>query len=584
VVKRFVEDNVRQQEPILAIDNIQGHILSAFAKLHEIHVFIQCRSAMGLALLLNKIKPKVTSMSDVLISKGRLRRSDVPSRIIHEPFVHVALSFDALSLLDEGTSLFIDEAFQQGMSARSIDVLRDPSDAESIGHHVHWLFGGSENPVEIVVIFAGDDKGTLEQNLQGFQAAIYRIEEELQHEHGRERAIAISHVEHLGVLPGGLHDREHFGFRDLISQPGVRGRLSSEADAFLTPSLNTLDSDEGLPGQDLIWPGEFVFGYPRQDRFGDHAASMGPDSLNEARKVRKNEQTNTPAAPHWARDGSFMVVRRLAQNVEKFDRFLNENAAALSMSPQLLAAKLMGRWRSGAPIVLTPDDRDDNGLGANNLRNNDFSYSQTDPFGFRCPFGAHIRKTFPRDDSGTASNTLLSSSGEPYLPGDFRDVPPIGPITSQTHRILRRGIPYGPPFLPSKTSDATDRGLMFVCFQTSIVSQFEFVTRWMNSPDFKDKAVDGSIQTGHDMVVGQSNAAGRCRSMRIRLATQDGTIHDHIISTTEEWVVPTGGGYFFSPSLRALDFLTRRLERGRELARIDLQLRAVPKGRRQSSG
>jgi deferrochelatase/peroxidase EfeB len=95
---------------------------------------------------------------------------------------------------------------------------------------------------------------------------------------------------------------------------------------------------------------------------------------------------------------------------------------------------------------------------------------------------------------------------------------------------------------------------MFVCVQTSIQDQFEFVMRWMNSPDFKDKTLDdGTLQTGHDLIAGQTNANGsRERQFRLRLAQPDGAVRDVVIRTADEWVVPTGGGYFFSPSLDAL--------------------------------
>ena len=173
------------------------------------------------------------------------------------------------------------------------------------------------------------------------------------------------------VRPGRQRGHEHFGFRDGISQPGIRG--------LTRRSRPQREPDQGLPGQDLIWPGEFVFGYPTQR----------PDDVH-----RPGPAVPLPTA--WARNGSFMVFRRLEQLVPEFHRFIAAHAAALEIGADLLGARLFGRWQSGAPLERAPL-RDDIALANDKLRNNDFDYGD-DAFQRRCPYAAHIRKTYPRDD------------------------------------------------------------------------------------------------------------------------------------------------------------------------------------------
>jgi Dyp-type peroxidase family len=555
-------------EPLLAVDNIQGHILVPFGTSEELHLFCRVTSARALRAWLRALLPMVTSMATVLDVRRRRRAGDASLPVL----LHVALGFEALRLLDPVAQQFDDESFRVGMSARSIDVLKDAADPQERtapveGNRRSWRVGGPHNPADVLLILAADRHEDL-------RAAQQRIEQSMRDvlsalpgtSHPAAAELQIVFAQPASLLPGEPRCREHFGYRDAISQPGVRGRLSRDPNDDLTPRHDGATPHQGRPGEDLIWPGEFVFGYPRQDRFAETVEQPGPDSLDEARRVRLKDPVKRPAAPSWARDGSFLVVRRLRQYVDHFEAFLEENARTLGVDKEWLAAKLMGRWRSGAPLLRT-DGCDDATLAVDDIANNDFAFgvastlrapklggdypvSTGDPAGVVCPFAAHIRKTFPRDDVGTASSTILSKDGEPYLPGDFRDVPPIGLVRTQTHRILRRGIPFGPAY--AADCAGVERGLMFVCFQTSIQDQFEFVTRWMNSPDFKDKTLDdGTLQTGHDLIAGQAGGS-RERQFRLALKRPDGSPYDVILRTADEWVVPTGGGYFFSPSIDAL--------------------------------
>lgn len=124
-----------------------------------------------------------------------------------------------------------------------------------------------------------------------------------------------------------------------------------------------------------------------------------------------------PAPSALGSRGTFMV-RKLHERVALFRQFLRSNSDSQS-SGDLLAAKIVGRWRSGAPPALCPN-QDDSALGADPQRNNNFTFAD-DPLGLKCPRGAHVRRANPRD-------SLAESS--------------LSDVTH--HRCLRRGTSYGP--------------------------------------------------------------------------------------------------------------------------------------------
>jgi Dyp-type peroxidase family len=272
-------------------------------------------------------------------------------------------------------------------------------------------------------------------------------------------------------------EREAFGFKDGISHPAIEG--------------------SGIPGTNPkerpFKAGEFVLGY-------------------------ENELGQLPAMPSPAvlgRNGTYVVFRKLHQDVSTFRRYLRANAANPE-DEELLAAKFVGRWRSGAPLALAPD-RDDPALGADPSRNNDFLYHEDDPRGIKCPVGSHIRRMNPRDAVVT---------GEVRL-----------------HRMIRRGTNYG-PHLPEGVleDDGQDRGLCFVFIGTSLTRQFEFAQmQWINDGRFIGAPAE------RDPLVGPNE--GRCpftipaRPVRRRL---------HGLPT---FVTTRGGEYCFAPSLSALRWI-----------------------------
>ena len=273
--------------------------------------------------------------------------------------------------------------------------------------------------------------------------------------------------------------RTHFGNRDGIGNPLIEGSGSP-----------------GSPGHGpVIKAGEFILGY-------------------------HNEMGNLPPVPQpevLGRNGSYLAFRKVHTHVAEFRKYLHANAK----SPEeegLLQAKFLGRWPSGAPLVLAPE-RDDPELGADPQRNNDFGYYEEDPKGLKCPAGAHIRRTNPRD----------------ALKDTMTDV--------NIHRIVRRGFVYG-PMLPegAMEDDGVYRGIVFLWLGAYLARQFEFVkSQWHNDGDFVGLADE------KDPIAGANDGTGTFtisqRPVRRRL------------HGLPRFVTTKGGEYCFMPSIRALHWL-----------------------------
>ena len=275
-------------------------------------------------------------------------------------------------------------------------------------------------------------------------------------------------------MPG---EREPFGFHDGISHPAIEGSGIAGTN----------------PNEQPIKAGDFVLGYP--DEMGAQTTSVRPEILG--------------------RNGSYVVFRKLQQRVAEFRRYL-ESISTSADDQELVAAKMMGRWRSGAPLALSPS-HDDPELGADPRRNNAFLYKEDDPIGYKTPPGSHIRRMNPRD-------------------ADIDGVVRI-------HRMIRRGTAYGPP-LPEGVleDDGKARGLMFAFVGAHLGRQFEFVQQhWMQDGEF--------FRGGEakDPISGANGGAGTFdfphRPLRRRL------------KGLPQFVVTRGGEYCFMPGLRALRWL-----------------------------
>ncbi|MGW4407579.1 Dyp-type peroxidase [Nonomuraea sp. NPDC004702] len=382
-----------------------------------------------------------------------------PVSPLGETWVSVALTYQGLKALgvpQASLDTFAWE-FRQGMAARAA-ALGDTGDSGPD----RWERPLGTPDVHVVLAALAPDNARL-------QAAIERA---------RPAYDALPGVtavwrQNCHALPT---ETEPFGYRDGVSHPAVEGSGIAGSNPLETP----------------LKAGEFVLGRP--DELGGVQAPQ-PDELG--------------------RNGTYVAIRKLHQRVALFRRYLRDNATD-PQDEELLAAKIMGRWRSGAPLALSPL-RDDPALGADAARRNAFLYRQDDPAGFTTPGGCHIRRANPRD---------AAVAGVPRL-----------------HRMIRRGTVYGPP-LPDGVldDDGADRGLMFAFVGAHLGRQFEFVqTEWLN---------DGVFFGGgpaRDPVTGSADGSGDFtvprRPVRRRL------------ESLPRFVVTRGGEYGFMPSLTALRWL-----------------------------
>ncbi len=267
---------------------------------------------------------------------------------------------------------------------------------------------------------------------------------------------------------------DHFGYRDRMSQPVIEG-----------------SGDEPTPGSGgPLKPGEFLLGYPDED--GHVAVQPEPEVLR--------------------RNGTYAAYRRLEEHVGAFREFLRANSQTPE-EEEFLAAKLMGRWRSGAPLVLAPE-KDDPDLGADPRRNNDFNYKESDPHGYAVPLGSHIRRMNPRD---TAANM-------------------------NRRRLIRRGATYGPHLPEDAPEDGRERGIAAFVICGNLIRQFEFAQNvWANDRNFHE------LGNERDPMIGN----------------QDGTLEFKIpkrpirrtIKGLPAFTTVRGGAYFFLPGLGTLRYL-----------------------------
>jgi Dyp-type peroxidase family len=284
-------------------------------------------------------------------------------------------------------------------------------------------------------------------------------------------------------LAGGA---EHFGFADGFGQPAIEG-----SGVAATPGQGAPDGDGWRP----IRAGEFVLGYP--DEQGALPAAPAPDQLSV--------------------NGSYLVYRKLHQDVASFRRQLAECARHYPGGEELLAAKIVGRWRDGTPLALSAQHPDP-ALAADAQRNTAFSYAD-DPAGLRCPVGSHIRRANPRESL------------------------PFGGKLVNRHRMIRRGIPYGSPLPTGAPDDGADRGVIFMSLQASIARQFEFVqAQWL---------CDGNafrLGDDQDVLLGPQDHDGP------RKLTVPGD-PPYFVGPLSRVVTVRGGEYFFCPGINGLRHL-----------------------------
>ena len=357
-----------------------------------------------------------------------------------------------------------------------------------------WAWGGPRTPdVDAALLLYAVDRPALAA-LEGEQT--------------RALGAGVRSLTTLGTSD--LQGHEPFGFRDGISQPVVEG-LSKTG-----------------PAETTVRFGEFVLGYPNEyGRYTDRPI-LDP-SADPARILPSDPDSG---GPDLGRNGTYLVFRQLRQDVRGFWRFLDRASRRADGSADRearlrLAAKMVGRWPGGAPLVLSPD-RDDPALG----EANDFAYFHHDRAGARCPIGAHIRRANPRDSLDPKPGTAKSWA------------------INRRHRILRRGREYGTQLTPDEALNGDpvpggdeERGLHFICLNGNIARQFEFVNdTWLNDPKF------AGLYDDADPLAGPSHPYGGTFTMQ-----SDGLRER--VTNVPRFISVKGGAYFFLPGIAATRYL-----------------------------
>jgi deferrochelatase/peroxidase EfeB/cytochrome P450 len=423
--------------------------------------------------------------------------------IKHNTPINIAFTYSGLAALkmDATTLVSFPDAFKQGMAARA-ERLHDtgPSapdfwEGELGLPSVHGYFTGG---------FALSDGNAAKESFWKAMRRDVKAFNDPVNDHGRTLrfgfrilfrlfGLEILHIE-LGQYPYEVDEDdavkeldyrfEHFGFRDGLSQP------------FVDMGLRDTLPGGGTPGRDRTWrpvaPGEIFLNLPDEN----------------------GEVQSLPICEDLTLGSTFLVFRKLEQDVAGFRGFLSRMRPKDKEAQTALSAQFVGRWPNGVPLVLSPDQERsvDEEMEATL---NDFRYAADDPLGKKCPLGAHIRRANPRDTGGR---------------GEVR-----------RHRILRRGISYGGPLLKEDAlDDGEKRGLLFIAANSRIDLQFEVIqSDWINGGEFLGQA-----------------GLGRCPLT----GDHGGTVSDSFIEAgatapvtgLPRFVKTRGGDYFFAPGIEAL--------------------------------
>ncbi len=433
--------------------------------------------------------------------------------------INIAFTYEGLSMFGLGASTLNGFAlpFQEGMNepSRARRLGDDgPSDPES------WAWGNPGQSVHgLLALFAGEGDADPEDWV--------KIQEFIDAQVCRDHGMRI--VKELDTLASNQTRRkEHFGFRDGIVNPQLDGLPRDRAD-------------------DVIAMGEVLLGY--ENSYGKLPMSpevpASADPLNLLSPVE-----GRPESHDFGKNGSYLVFRQLAQDVQAFWQYIEQARQTVPDAPpgragrEWLASKFVGRWPNGTPLTRFP-----NAPGPTTTHDSEsFLYGlHEDSFGTHCPIGSHIRRTNPRD-------TALPVPHDPELSGDPRNADTRQQRLELTarHRIMRRGRAYGPPVDEEFDLDALlnvcskeERGLHFLCFNANLSRQFEFVqSNWAQNPAFAGLSSDPDPLLGANREVpfkASDFTIQGCPARRVR--------------NLPRVVEVRGGAYFFMPSRRALEFL-----------------------------
>ncbi len=463
----------------LELSQIQGFLVRDYKEMKFSKYFLlQIADADKAKIFLKNISKKLTTVS--------LKNED---SFINIGFTSLGLT--ALGLHENNLRSFIRE-FREGMVTPHRQRLLGDCDRND---PKNWNWGGPNNDaIHLMLMLFNNDEEKINFQIQQWRKDFT--------EYG---------LKEIFILDGNTfpEDREHFGFREGISQPAIIG--------------------SGVTGikNDNINAGEFVLGYKNE-------YDVNPDTpLLKVEQGNIKILANDPDGSNQkdlGRNGTYFVLRQLKEDVNGFWNFLNEktkneDGSINAQESTKLAAKMMGRWPGGAPLVKFPDK--DPGILSDD---NDFVYTDTDKDGLKCPFGSHVRRTNPRDnfeETGPAESLQLTKK----------------------HRIMRRVRSYGENYTAAATqhTPVNEVGILFGCFNADINRQFEFIQyTWANYPKFKQ------LYNDPDPFIGVKENPQDGVEQQFTIPQQTTSKY---ITGLKNFVTVKGGAYFFFPSVTVVEYL-----------------------------
>jgi deferrochelatase/peroxidase EfeB len=413
----------------LNLDDIQGFILRGYRMPLVRHFLLTVHNAVGARELLGKFVngnetdyPQITTAKDwhVGFEPGPLDKIDEQPKRKPDYCLNVGITWPGMIALEmkdrvNGLSFKSFDAFTQGAAARASKV----GDSGTSGPE-HWIGGFGKGEEHILVTLHAINPEAME-SYSNRLSALFREGDAVQ-EKWRQDGAAIIEIADGQPVPTA---KVHFGYTDGLSMTNIKGG----------PEKSQRDPQKECE------PWLFV--------------------LQE-----EAENYIVPTPHELGLNGSFAVFKMLETDVVGFENYLQSNKDIID--PELLAAKICGRWRNGVPLMISPEtDKPAGGITPDEINNFDYVNADGtgDPQGIRCPVGAHMRRINPR--------------GQP-VPGQGQ---PGGSNT--THRLMRRGLPYGPVYDPTKPYDNIPRGLLGYFINSSIENQYEFVlSEWVNKGEF----------------------------------------------------------------------------------------------------
>ena len=456
----------------LQLDDIQGIILRGYGSFTRVrHFIVAVADPVRARALIGELAapiPASTNPEKLAVTTA------APWHVKPDYTLNLAFTYEGLSALGVSSTLLAGFApeFASGAIGNA-DAIYDVDESAPPNWEGHM---GTASEVHAIFSLFAHTAHELESRTSELLAAI-------------SDSFRLTHRHDGQALPDGY---VHFGYRDGISQPWIEG---GPKPARPYPDLG-VNKDGSSPA------GDFLLGY--ENSFA-------------------NKYSPGVADTPLGRNGSFGAFRILKQEVAGFENFLETAAPAINLTPDQLAGKLLGRWRSGQPLALCPAAP----CPVPSDRLNMFLYngaapgqSAPDPKGVACPIGAHIRRGNPRDE---------------IVAGFF----------TQQARIMRRNLPYGPPFNPQQPDDGIERGLVGYFINADFANQFQFLmSQWMNLDNFT-----GGMITGVDPLIGANSAS----SSVFTIPTSPTSSVK--VSGFERFVITRGSAYCFLPSMTGLRYI-----------------------------